>query len=310
MTVATLEKQYDAIGRRTRRNTKRDYNIKTTARSRQWFLHLAQHGLLNSRYLHEFTKHEHPNLKKALASVTNMVTGDYVEVPRQQFKLYENRFGNFHIYKLAERGWHTVRQEHSDNFIQPDGGFLHQYLTSCITSSAHLGCMKHGFEYVPGHTILDGYGAKMTHQFPAGKGFRADQLLGIDYGSKKRVCLIEADRSTEPGRSSNVNRKSMQRMAAEHHRYHTEKRYREHLGLDKAEAISLVVFVTSGQEQLFHNELEALVRDLPKKERKVGHICTQVVEGFWPEFKPLEPFHQLFEGPWRRCGMEEFYINQ
>lgn len=293
-------KQFDTLGRATFHNAEFNPSITYNERSLRWFELLNLHGQLNSEYLHQFTKHLYKDPGKAREALRRMVEGGYITKPGQQ-RSNIRATSSFYIYQLTERGKDALMQENRYvETIQPSGQWAHQYMTSCVTASIHLAAQHAGFEFIPGHVILEKGETTLAANID-GKRLIPDQLFAIDYGEGTRFFCVEVDRGTEPG-TSRANRKSYEKSIEDYMKFIEGGLYKKHYGITSQMKV-LYVFRSRGDEMRFHQVCQ-------QKFGKCHHILTQTIDGFFPVVQPDKPHSHLFTEPWNRAGMTEFSINR
>src|SRR3546814_3242296 len=108
-----------------------------------------------------------------------------------------------------------------------------------------------------------------------------------DTGERYRLFALEADRSTEPGRSGSFDRKSQLRTARQYRTYIGEGLYKTHLGVS---APMLVLTVTTSAARLCH--LVDLVAETSVSSRN-SFMLFQHLPQLGRHFTPPKPLQQL-----------------
>ena len=315
----------DAIGRRSReRPSSTGKRVTPQERDLLWFKKIHQHGPLSSTYLHAFSKHIRRNEKRARDRLTDLFNEDctphkgaYLERPFQQFNTYDARYQDL-VYDLAPAAIVALKENGMWNKYAPghSGPWVHRYMVSCITASIELATLADPkLEYIPQEAILER--ADTTLRFPVPfrnpvtgknetKDLIPDAIFGLEYmlekGSKFRFFIVEADRGTEPSRSSKFNRKSHLRNFLQYREYVGRGLYKKHLQLTSG---ILVLNITVNKTTM--ENMIRLVRDISMKGN--SYLLFQHCECFGRRFLPPKLMNSLVREKWERSNLGSFGIN-
>ncbi len=316
---------HDALNRRHRhRRTSTGKRITPQPRDLLWFQMIHRHGPLSSSYLHEFSKHLCSSEKRARDRLTDLFNedrtphgGPYLERPWQQFDTYDARYQEL-VYDLAPAAERALKENQLWNaYVQrPFGPWRHSYMVASITASIELSVIDDpGLAYIPQEQILARAEAKLRYPVPfknpsTGKtetrDLIPDALFGLEYKDRNhrgyRFFVVEADRGTEPSRSSRFNRKSFERNLLQYREYVGKGLYKEHLGL----TAGMMVLIVTTREATIHSMLEQGSEFAPNGN---SYMLFQVADGFGRFFKPSGRRLTLAEEKWRRAGLADFQIN-
>ncbi|MDJ0977261.1 MAG: replication-relaxation family protein [Erythrobacter sp.] len=258
----------DALGRRSRmRPQSTGKRITPQPRDLLWFEKLAEHGPLPSTFLLEFCKGTHCSEKRGKERLTDLFNesdtpdgGAYLTRPAQQFSTMDARYQPI-VYELSPASVSALRKIGCAIEPRRSGPYRHSLMVSCITASFELACWaRDDVNYIPQSRILARANASlrwptevhdpeddMTYQ----KDLIPDAVFGLEYltpeGSRYRFFALEADRATEPLRSSTNHRKSFKRHLLQYEDYIECGSYREHLTLS---APMLVLNVTTSERRV------------------------------------------------------------
>jgi len=188
-------------------------------------------------------------------------------------------------------------------------------MVSCITASIELAAIADpNLEYIPQEEILKR--ANITLRYPVPfqnpktnktetRDLIPDAIFGLEYrqtgGSKYRFFLVEADRGTEPTRSSKFNRKSHHRNFMQYREYVGRGLYKDHL---KLTAGVMVLNVTTNQQTT--NNMIDLVGEISPKGN--SYLLFQTCEQFGGYFKPPKLLTELLLSNWQRSRLGNSYI--
>ena len=323
----TDTKTHDGLQRRRRdRPQSTDKRVTPQERDLLWFQKIHQHGPLSSSYLHAFSKHLRRNEKRARDRLTDLFNedrtpdgGPYLRRPDQQFRTYDARYNDL-VYELTPAA-ETALKEHglwSDHATAHTGPWLHRYMVSCITASIELATLESPqVSYIPQHEILARAGAPLRYPVPfknpstamtETKDLIPDALFGLEYVSDGqqayRFFIVEADRATEPSRTSKFNRKSHLRNILQYREYVGRGLYKQHLGLTAG--IMVLNVTTSTQTMAKMIELATQVSE----GRGNSYMLFRTAEQFGRYFKPPKPMLELLNGEWTRAGLPVFRIDR
>lgn len=306
----------DSLGRRNRlRSTPTGKRVSPTKRDLRWLAALAEHGPLPSSFLLASTEGSHRSEKRARERLTDLFHeantpdgGAYLARPPQQFHTIDSRYNKL-VYDLTPASVAALDRAGRATVHRPSGPWLHSHMVSCITASIELACRGSAdVAYIPQSTILARadtclrWSTAVTDPETAksyAKDLIPDAVFGLEYrtlsGPKFRFFAVEADRATEPGRSSQFHRKSFMRHLLQYAAYVERGEYRAHLGLS---APLLVLNVTTAPSRL--ERMMALCSEqFPDGNT---YQLFQCWESFGAIYRPPEPNPALLWGDWLRAG--------
>ena len=313
---------HDAIGRRKRdRPVSTGKRVTPQARDLLWLQKIHRHGPLSSTYLHAFSKHLRRNEKRARDRLTDLFNedctphgGPYLIRPWQQFQTYDARYQDL-IYDLTPAA-EAALKDHGlwSEYVNPHSGpWTHRYMVSSITSSIELAAIDDPkLSYIPQEAILERADASLRYPVPfknpvtrkmETKDLIPDAIFGLEYkqgkSSQYRFFIVEADRATEPSRSSKFNRKSHLRNFLQYREYIGQGLYKKHL---KLTAGIMVLTVTTNQHTM--ENMIKLVEETSK--RGNSYLLFQTCKNFGRYFKPPKPMRELLKRKWQRAALAEF----
>ncbi len=318
------DSKVDTLGRRPRdRRQSTDKRITPQERDLIWFQKLREHGPLSSTYLHGFTKHLRRNEKRARDRLTDLFhetntphKDAYLDRPWQQFQTYDARYQDL-VYNLAPAGEKALKDAGlwTDYGHSHAGPWIHKHMVACVTASIELATLEDpDLTYILGSAILERAETSLRYTVPfenpkTGKTEKVDlipdALFGLEYnnGVKKsyRFFLVEADRASEPSRTSKFNRKSHLRNILQYREYVGRGLYKDHLNLT---AGMLVLNVTTS-EQTMRKMIELTGEVSPKGN---SYMLFRTAEQFGRYFKPPKPMLGLAIDQWRRAVLGEIDI--
>lgn len=316
----------DALGRRSREKAHSSgKRVSPQKRDLLWFQKLHEHGPLSSSYLHAFSQHLARSEKRARDRLTDLFNeketphgGAYLERPWQQFQTFDARYQEL-VYELAPAAEaalsdHGLWHEHD---VSAGGPWKHRAMVAAITASIELATLNDpALNFIPQHAILARAKATLRCSVPVtdpktGKELKSDlipdALFGIEYveGNTKsyRFFVVEADRGTEPTRSSSISRKSHLRHLPQYHRYIAGGLYKEHL---KLTAPLLVLNVLNSEVTM--RGMMALARELYPRGNSVQ--LFRCAPEFGRYFKPSALLPDLLRGAWMRAEQPPFRIHK
>ena len=244
----------DSLGRRSRmRAHSTGKRIRLTDRDMIWLQALHRHGPLASSFLLEYIQPLGMNEKRARERLTDLFHesetehgGAYLKRPRQQFHTIDARYNQL-VYDLAPAGVQVLKDtgKWSEKSGPSGGPWWHSFMTSTITASVDLACAdSKELSFIPQSKILERaqttISTMIEYREPEtgrvlSKKLCPDALFGLEYhtieGSRFRFFAVEADRGSEPLRSSSSNRKSAVRNFAMYDAYIRGGIYKRHLKL-------------------------------------------------------------------------------
>ncbi|MEL6919700.1 MAG: replication-relaxation family protein [Pseudomonadota bacterium] len=290
--------------------------IRLTNRDRLWLNAIHQHGPLASSFLLEYAKTMGASEKRSTERLTDLFHeadtahgGPYLTRPPQQFHTIDSRYNQL-VYDLGPAAEKAGYKRQTAN-----GPWLHRFMVSSITASIELAIRdRPDLRIIPQAAILDradtGLGCEVQIDDGAGKLKKTrlvpDAIFGIEYlteqGSRFRFFVVEADRATEPLKSSLLGRKSALKSFRQYQRYVGRGVYREHL---KLTAPVLVLNVSSDSERT-QKMIDLLGHELP---RGCSFQLFQTWDVFAPPFRPPEPNSSLLNKAWERLQMPPISIN-
>lgn len=318
---------HDSLNRRQRtRPQTTGKAVSPQPRDLIWFQKLHEHGPLPSGFLHAFTKKTATNEKRAKERLTDLFNEDrtrhkgrYLDRPFQQFQTIDARYQPL-VYDLTPAALRALKDNRllSEYAPKAAGPWRHRFMVACVTASIELETLdRPDIAFIPQHQILKRAQAKLRYSVAikdprSNKEVRTelvpDALFGLEYRRGRdvryRFFLVEADRATEPTRTSQFNRKSHLRSFLQYRDYIGRGHYKDHLGLTSG---LLVLNVTS-----LERTAQAQLRLLDwLSETGNTYQLFQTIEGFGGIFKPpSQPLSGLLKGEWMRAGHEPFRIDR
>ena len=288
-----------------------------------WFQKLREHGPLSSTYLHAFSKHLRRSEKRARDRLTDLFhetntphKSAYLNRPWQQFQTFDARYQDL-VFDLTPAGEQALKDVglHNDYGHSHSGPWIHKHMVACITASIELATLEDPNQtYIPGSAILERAETSLRYTVPfknpkTDKAEKVDlipdALFGIEYnrGGKKtyRFFLVEADRASEPSRTTKFNRKSHLRNILQYKEYVGGGLYKEHLRL----TAGLLVLNVTTSEQTMRKMIELTGEVSP---RGNSYMLFQVAEEFGRYFKPPKPMLELMSCAWQRFEMGDIHI--
>ncbi len=318
------QQKYDSIGRRKReRRQSTEKRVTPQERDLLWFKKIHQHGPLSSAYLHAFSKHIRRNEKRSRDRLTDLYNedqtphcGPYLARPFQQFQTYDARYQDL-VYDLAPAAEKALKENGMLSEYAPghSGPWVHSYMISCITASIELATLADPtLEYIPQEQILERADTTLRYPVPfensvtgktETKDLIPDAIFGLEYkqekGSKYRFFIVEADRGTEPSRSSRFNRKSHLRNFLQYREYVGRGLYKDHVKLTAGMMVLNITTTTGTMDSMIN-----LVSEMSK--RGNSYLLFQTCENFGRYFKPPKPIWELLNGEWHRANYSEFEL--
>lgn len=316
---------HDSIGRRHREVPQpTGKRITPTDRDVFWLEKLHRHGPLSTPYLLAYSKLVRRSDTRAKDRLTDLFNedatphgGSYLARPWQQFETLDARYQDL-VYDVTDAGGQCLEaHDRSREFTpHPSGSWKHRFMVSTITASIELATIAtDNVRYIFADEILERVGRPLS--FPvtirAGnetttKQLIPDGLFGIEYTdgdghSTYRFFLIEADRSTEPGEASSLDRKSYLRTILQYREFVGCGLYKEALGL---KAGLLALHVTTSDRRLKN------LLDLTEKHSPSGgnnYMLYRAVPEFGRYFTTPRILTDLFTGEWQRANRPAFRID-
>lgn len=243
--------------------------------------------------------------------------GQYLARPFQQFQTFDARYQDL-VYDLAPAAEKALKdKDRWCDYSQGSAGpWKHSFMVSCITASIELATIaRPNIEYITQEAILERAGTTLRYPVPfknpktekqETKDLIPDAIFGLEYkqagGSKYRFFIVEADRGTEPTRSSKFNRKSHHRNFLQYREYVGLGLYKKHLNLT---AGMMVLNVTTNQQTM--NNMINLVGEISPKGN--SYLLFQTFEQFGQYFKPPKLLPELLTSGWFRSGAGSFLID-
>lgn len=311
----------DALGRRCRtKPTPTGKRITPQPRDLLWFEKLAEHGPLPSSFLLAFAKDTHRSEKRAKERLTDLFNEDrtphkgaYMTRPAQQFRTLDARYNQL-VYDLSPASVAALRESGSPIRPARSGPWQHSLMVSCITASIELACNERDdINYIPQSKILAR--AEASLRWPTEicdpetgatyeKDLLPDAVFGLEYltseGKRYRFYALEADRATEPLRSTEIHRTSFLRHLMQYEDYIEGGGYRDHLNLT---APMMVLNVTTSEER--QTRMMTLVQEMFPESN--SYQVFQVWDAFGPVFRPPTPNHSLLLDPWHSIDCTRFF---
>lgn len=319
-----MDENTDRLGRRDRLNPQSTgKRVTPQERDLLWFSKLAEHGPLPSSFLLAFSQGSHASDKRARERLTDLFHEDntpdggaYIARPPQQFRTIDSRYNQL-VYDLALAGLRALARSGQEAAASraPSGPWLHRFMTSCITASIELATLERDdLTFIPQSAILARAKAELRYpvtvtdpvtKWTGEKDLIPDAVFGLCYhtwkGDRFRFFAVEADRATEPTRSSNWNRKSFERCLLQYEAYVVGGAYRDHLGL----AAPLLVLNVLSDARRAQRMVDFAARRYPQGNT---FMLFQVWKDFGPVFRPPEPNFRLLDNGWSRGGLFQFRI--
>lgn len=315
---------HDAIGRRHREKPHASgKRITPTDRDILWFDKIHRHGPLSTPYLLAYSLHLRRSSTRAKDRLTDLFNedatphgGTYLSRPWQQFETLDARYHDL-VYDLTQ---HTVAllKEHdlySDYTPHSSGSWKHRFMVSSITASIELATLQtENIRYIFQDEILARSGTKLSfpvtinaHGTETTKELMPDGLFGLEYSDndKKyyRFFLLEADRSTEPGAASTLDRKSYLRTILQYREFVGKGQYKDALDLS---AGLLALHITTSDLRM--RNLIDLTNKLSEG-RGNNYMLYRAAPEFGRYFTTPRILYDLFTDGWHRAGREPFQIN-
>lgn len=317
-------KTHDSLHRRKRtKPVSTGKRVTPQPRDILWFQKLHEHGPLTSSYLHAFSKHICKSPGRARDRLTDLFNeartperAPYLIRPEQQFYTLDARYQElvYDISLSAEnvlqgRGhWHR----HAGG---ASGPWRHRHLVASITASIELATLKRNdINFIHQHKILSRADTTLRCNVPfinsaTGKTEKRDlipdALFGLEYikdnKSAYRFFVVEADRGTEPTKSSKFNRKSHLRSFLQYENYIAKGLYKDHL---KLTAGLLVLNVVVHETTM--NAMQNLLNKLYPR-GNAYHLFQTVDENL---IRSLSDMSAQFDplGSWQRSGHDNLII--
>ena len=290
-----------------------------------WLQKIHDHGPLSSSFLHAFSAKLRRNEKRARDRLTDLFNEDgtphggaYLGRPWQQFQTFDARYQDL-VYDLTPSAETALKANGhwSDHAASGAGPWVHRYMVASITASIELATLDDpNVTYIPQRAILERAGAVLRYPVPFDnpttkktetRDLIPDAVFGLEYRkggeTSYRFFIVEADRATEPSRSSKFNRKSHLRTILQYRAYVGEGIYKNHLNLTAGMMVLNVT--TSGATR---DRMIALTSEL--SERGNTYLLFQTCDHFGRYFKPPKPIPELLSGDWLRAGYEPFRIDR
>lgn len=307
---------HDTLGRRSR--TQRNptgKRLHPTERDILWFEKLHRHGPLSSTYLREYSRFLRKSAKRASDRLTNLYNEDntthgdaYLERPFQQFNTLDARYQDI-VYDLTPAGERALKEHGllSEHAPRPHGPWVHRHITACVTASIELATLAtDDVRYIFQDEILKRAGTAFRFSLPNLPDLIPDALFGLEYMTSEGKCyrffLVEADRATEPGRSTGA-RKSYERTITQYREFVGRGLYKQALALT---AGMMVLNVTTNETH--RQNLVELTRATSREGRNT-YMLYQALPQFGTVFKPPKPLPHLFTSEWGRAGCDGFCIS-
>jgi hypothetical protein len=261
-------KPQDKLGRRNRlKPHSTGKRIRLTDRDLLWMQKIHEHGPLATGELLAFSESGGQNAGRAKNRLTDLFNEDnteheksYLTRPPQQFQTIDARYNEL-IYGLTAAGELALKEADlwSDWVHKAGGPFWHQREVAKVTAGVEIDGLNHSDQnYIQGWKVLERAQTKLRYPITfkdpgTGKTLTRDlipdQLYGIEYltndGPRYRFYVVEVERGTNP-KTSQQDRKSVERMKAMYDVYIGQGKYKEHLGL----RAPLVLFVISADQPL------------------------------------------------------------
>lgn len=242
--------------------------------------------------------------------------GTYLTRPWQQFQTLDARYQDlvYDIAKPAELGLRQHEQWHEYG-ASPGGPWWHRYMVATITASIELATLDDpNLAYIPQHAILSRANTTLRYPVPfknptTGREIKIDlipdAIFGLEYrkdgNSSFRFFLVEADRATEPSRSSSFNRKSHLRSFMQYREYVGGGLYKAHLNLT---APMMVLNVSTSENTM--NRMMDVARALSLNGN--SYQLFQSAPQFGGCFKVGKPMPDLFTRQWLRVGASRIVL--
>jgi hypothetical protein len=317
---------HDKLGRRHReRPLSTGKRVTVQARDLLWFRKLHEHGPLSSRFLYAFSQDLCRSEKRARDRLTDLFNegetphgGPYLTRPWQQFETLDARYQDL-VYDRAPAAEAALREQETwHEFGASAGGpWRHRAMVAAITASVELATLVDlHVNFIPQHAILTRAGAGLRCSVPfvnsaTGQEERhdliPDALFGLEYRSggqsSFRFFVVEADRGTEPTRTSLFSRKSHLRHFLQYREFVAGGLYRQHL---KLTAPLLVLNVTANSATMAG--MIKLAAELSPS--GMTYQCFRCAPQFGRYFKPAVPQPTLLREAWERPGQPAVFLDR
>ncbi len=217
----------DSLGRRLReRKVSKGGRFYLQPRDIEWFHFLHKHGgMLATSYLYEYTKATHRSKPTATRRLCNLFTElNMIDRPQKQFETLDPR-SNELVHQLNDESYSILEWKDLYSKFAPatTGAFKHQLMTGSITASFELNARAtENVKYIPQNDILT---KPLSIPTPYGE-LKPDSLFALEIDGKRMLCFVEADRSTEPTRSTG-HRKTWENNLKQYQYVIGEKFYKE-----------------------------------------------------------------------------------
>ena len=262
--------------------------MRPTNREVRWFKHLERHGPQSSFRLFELTSDTHRCKDTALRQLQRLRAGGFLCLPPQQRATERAEF-NPYIYDLTPKAQRWLFDlDLAEPTVRPTGHWWHSYMVSSITSEIDLAATHAGVRYIPAHEILTRKGASLGMPI-GGKTLIPDQLFALKYPTGFRAYTLEADRGTEPLKSS-AARKSLEESILQYADILRHNTHKTHYGV-QANLMALFVFTT----QYRANRFLQLVADITPQ--SAANLLVQV-QHTGPS---ISANSSILHRPWKRA---------
>ncbi len=294
-------KSIDSLGRTTFYGVMPQINVQPTNRELRWLKHIERHGAQSSTYLHELTRDTHRCKDTSLRQLQKLRQAGFLTLPPQQ-RATEHANFNPYIYDLTKQAKDYLHEQGiNEPTIRPHGHWVHQYMTSCVTSSIDILAARAGIRYIPAHEILAIKDSSLA--IPIGRSkLIPDQLFALDYGGSFRVFALEVDRGTEPKTSAQF-RKSYASSVEQYRQLIERELYNSHYGLN-ANLLVLWVFSSRNNQMRFLEMVEGVDGDLKRS------IFTQAITGFHHGWRSSNLIKTLVRTDWHGVGKRRLSLSQ
>lgn len=240
--------------------------------------------------------------------------GPFLHRPLHQ-SYADNARSNYLLYTLAPLSERILQKvgHFSDNRPKGLRPLPHAHFAATAIASLAVGFRKQGFEWGFQHEFLDQKGATLGAQVPYFWGDGDRRYLekprtlipdGIGFAHYKpgyRLFHIEADNNTEPGWTTNDQRKSLRRNIAQGEQFVVGGQYQKHYHTEKVGLMTLNFFVTQARMDMFFEIVK--VETGPNR-----YQCGKVVPEFQMPFKPRPIIDHIWQTPFKRYGHPDFDI--
>lgn len=207
-------------------------------------------------------------------------------------------------HQVSNEGDRLLKQYglYSEYAPKARGTFEHQKMLCSIYQSYYLSCRRLGIEFTPQHVLLEkvGHGERIEAMYN-GKptDLVPDALFKIKTDGKEALIFLEVDRGTEPGFSTDPNRKSWVKNAEQYRYIIGSKTYKEHFGVPPNCAAH--VHVVTSSPSYMQRITNSIAHVFPEG-------CPFIYLNYCPSFGELfytRTYFDMMKAEWYRHGKPE-----